>query len=893
MTTYALGPFRLDTQHDLLFRGAEPVALGRRATALLRALLERPGAVVLKEVLIEAAWPGQAVEDSNLTVQIAALRRVLAGVPGGDCWIETMPRRGYRFTGPVATETENGGMPPFTAIEPPGGPGPTPHHDAERRQITALSCELVGAARAHGTDLEDLREAVGKFQRCVSETAGRHEGFVYRRLGKNVLALFGYPFAHEHDVEQAVRAGLELCAAVGALTSGPGGPMRCRVGIATGMVIAGERARDGEGPDCEIIGDTPDLAALLRISAQPGAVVIDQVTRKLIGNLFDCRDLDTIETDGGGEPVRRWQMLGESVASRFEATRGLALIPLIGRDEEIDLLLRRWARAKARVGQVVLISGEPGIGKSRLAVAFAERLQTEPLCCLRYYCSPHHQNSALFPFIDQLCRASGFARDDPPTIKLEKLGTLLSHAEPPDEDVALLTNLLSLAASERHAPPNLSPKRKKELTVEALIRRLEGLARRSPLLIIFEDAQWIDPTSRELLDLVVNRLRTLPVLLIVTFRPEFQAPWTGHSQVTLLALSRLDRRDRTALITRIAGDKALPDEVVIQIADRTDGVPLFVEELTKSVLESGQLREEADCYVLDGALPTLAIPTSLHASLMARLDRSVSGRRVAQIGAAIGREFGYALLCDLGGLAEHELQAALAQLVASELVFQRGTPPDALYTFKHALVQDAAHGSLLRDARQQLHAQIAEALESQCPELMDAQPELLAQHCTAAGLVEKSVTYWGKAGHRSVTRSAMAEAAAQFQRALDQLALLPTNITRKREELELLSALGGVLLAVKGMAAPEMHAILTRARELWDQLGSPSEFLQIPYGQSRYHAYRGELDLALRIDEDLIRLSRAEGLITCVFGSVARACEIAGQHEEALTAQARTGSQRS
>jgi tetratricopeptide (TPR) repeat protein len=535
--------------------------------------------------------------------------------------------------------------------------------------------------------------------------------------------------------------------------------------------------------------------------------------------------------------------------------RGSAPIPLIGRDEEIDLLLRRWARAKARVGQVVLISGEPGIGKSRIAVALAERLQTEPCCYLRYFCSPHHQDSALFPFIDHLGRASGFARDDPPTTKLGKLGALLSHTEPPDEDVALLADLLSLAASERHAPPNLSPQRKKERTLEALIRHLEGLTRRSPLLIVFEDVHWIDPTSRELLDLVVDRLRTLPALLIVTFRPEFKAPWTSQAQVTMLALSRFDRRDRTALITQIAGDKALPDEVVIQIADRTDGVPLFVEELTKSVLESGHLREEADCYVLDGALLALAIPTSLHASLMARLDRSVSGRRVAQIGAAIGREFGYALLRDLGSLAEDELQGALAQLVASELVFQRGAPPDAVYTFKHTLVQDAAHGSLLRNDRQQLHAQIAEALETQSPELTDAQPELLAQHCAAAGLVEKAGTYWSKAGHRSVTRSAMAEAAALFQRALDQLALLPANITRKREELELLRALGGVLLALKGMAAPEMHAIFSRARELWEQLGSPSEFLQIRYGQSRYHAYRGELDLALRI-EDLIRLSR-------------------------------------
>ena len=352
---------------------------------------------------------------------------------------------------------------------------------------------------------------------------------------------------------------------------------------------------------------------------------------------------------------------------------------------------------------------------------------------------------------------------------------MLARAAPPDEDVAFLADLLSLPASERHPLPNLSPQRKKERTLEALIRQLEGLARQQPVVMVFEDAHWIDPTSRELLDLTVERVRSLPVLLVVTFRPEFQPPWIGQPQVTMLALNRLDRRDRTALVEQIAGGKPLPDEVVDQIADRTDGVPLFVEELTKSVLESGLLREEADRYVLDRALPPFAIPTSLHDSLMARLDRLASVRQVAQIGAAIGREFSYALLRAVSRLSEDELEAALARLVASELVFQRGTPPDAVYIFKHALVQDAAHGSLLRSSRQQLHAQIADALETHFPELMDSQPELFAQHYAEAGLVEKSVAYWGKAGRSSAARSAMAEAAAQLQKGLDQLALLPDN----------------------------------------------------------------------------------------------------------------------
>ena len=357
--------------------------------------------------------------------------------------------------------------------------------------------------------------------------------------------------------------------------------------------------------------------------------------------------------------------------------------------------------------------------------------------------------------------------------------------------------------------------------------------------------------------MAVDRVRSLPVLFVVTFRPEFQPPWVGQPQVAMLALNRLDRRDRAALVQQIAGGKPLPHEVVSQIADRTDGVPLFVEELTKSVLESGVLREELDRYVLDRTLPPpLAIPTTLQDSLMARLDRLASVRLVAQIGAAIGREFSYALLHAVSRLSESELEAALARLVASGLVFQRGATPEAVYTFKHALVQDAAHGSLLRSSRRQLHAQIADALETHFPELMDSQPELFAQHYAEAGLVEKSVSCWGRAGQKSAARSAMAEAAAQFQKGLDQLELLPETPERQRQELEFWSSLGAALRFVKGQATPEMGHAFARARELWEQLGSPSQFLHIPYGQSRHHAFRGESDLAQRLDEDLLRLSR-------------------------------------
>jgi class 3 adenylate cyclase/predicted ATPase len=852
---YSLGPFRLDTQDNLLFCGSEPLALGRRAIALLRALVERPGALVSKDALIEAAWPGQAVEESNLTVQIAALRKVLGEVPGGDRWIETMSRRGYRFIAPVVAADANS-----IATRPDEAArdsAPVPRAAPERRQITAMSCELVAApGRGDGGGLDDLRDAIATFQRCVAETVDHHGGLVVDHLGNAALVLFGYPVAQEHDAEQAVRAGLALCAAVGTARLGVAAPLQCRVGITTGMAIIGDLSPGGASEDREIIGDAPNLAMRLRVSAQPGMVSIGPITRRLVGGLFDCRDLGTIDSAGDTEPVRTWKVLGETVTvSRFEALRGPALTQLVGREEETSLLLRLWSRATASEGQIVLISGEAGLGKSRLTVALEERLTTEPHFQLRYFCSPHHQDSPLFPVVDQLGQAAGFVRDDTPASRLEKLRALAARADLPDEDVAFLLDLLMLPLPEGQSLPDLGPARKKQRTLEALSRYLDGLARQQPVVVSFEDVHWIDATSRELLDMIVERARDLKVLLIVTFRPEFQPPWAGQPRVTMLALNRLDRRDRIALVAQVAG-KALPDTIIDQIADRTDGVPLFVEELTKSVLESGLLRTEADRYVIDGTVPSLAIPTSLYASLLARLDRQKSARLAAQIGAAIGREFTYGLLRAVWALSEDELQTALTRLVASELVYQRGVSPDAAYRFKHALVRDAAYGSLLRDSRRELHALIAQALQAQSGELMETQPELFAWHYAEAGLVEQSVGFWAKAGQRSAARSALAEAAAQFQKGLDQLALLPGNPERLRQQLEFRSALGAVLIAVKGFSAAETGDAYAHARELWEQLGSPSDFIQVPYGQSLYHAVRGELDLAQRLDEDLLRLSR-------------------------------------
>src|SRR5215510_11669757 len=438
-----------------------------------------------------------------------------------------------------------------------------PAREAERRQLTVMFCDLVGSTSLSSRlDPEDLREVIAAYHHAVAEVVTRLDGFVSRYMGDGVLVYFGYPQAHEDDAERAVRAGLGAIAAVGRLDV-KSIRLQARVGIATGLVVVGDLIGKGSAQEQSVVGETPNLAARLQALADPDAVVIAAGTRRLVGDLFEYRDLGAVKVKGVAAPVPAWQVLRPSaVPSRFEALRGAVLTSLVGREEEIDLLLRRWTRAKVGDGQIVLISGEAGIGKSRITVELEERLHADPHLRLRYFCSPYCRDSALYPFIDQLWHAAEFARDDPPAAKLEKLEILLASAAPRDEDVALLADLLLLPVSERHPLPNLGPQRKKERTLEALMRQLEGLACQQPVVMVFEDAHWIDPTSRELLDLAVERVRNLPVLLIVTFRPEFQPPWTGLPQVTMLALSRLDRRDRTTLVAQISGDKALPDEVI-------------------------------------------------------------------------------------------------------------------------------------------------------------------------------------------------------------------------------------------------------------------------------------------------------------------------------------------
>jgi predicted ATPase len=602
--------------------------------------------------------------------------------------------------------------------------------------------------------------------------------------------------------------------------------LQTRVGIATGLVVVGDLIGSGDTQERGIVGETPNLAARLQSAAEPNMVVIAESTRRLLGNLFDLQDLGVRDLKGIAGPVRAWAALRAStVASRFEALHASGLTDLIGRDEECELLLRRWSRAKTGEGQVVLLSGEPGIGKSRLTAALLERLKAGPHTRLRYFCSPQHTDSALYPIIGQMQRAAGPAHDDAPGARLDKLDALLAQTSTTIEDAALIAEMLSLPNDGRYPALDLVPQQRRQRTLEALAWQLQALTHSNPVLMIFEDAHWTDPTSLELFSRTVDQIRTLRVLLIVSFRPEFDPPWIGRPYVTALTINRLAEREVSVMIDRLVGNKLIPASIRQDIIERTDGIPLFIEEMTKAVLEVDSQRA-AERAVAAAPSPALAVPASLHASLMARLDRLGPAKEVAQIGAPIGREFSHALLAAVVRKPEPELASALDRLIGAGLLFRQGMPPYATYLFKHALVQDAAYGTLLRERRRALHARIAETLEDQFAEIAESQPELLARHCTEAGLIEKAAGLWGKAGQRSLARSALVEAIEQLTRALAQIATLPATPALRREQINLQVALITPLTHVKGYAAPETKAAAERARLLIEQaeaLGEPAE----------------------------------------------------------------------
>jgi class 3 adenylate cyclase len=728
--------------------------------------------------------------------------------------------------------------------------------EAQRRQLTVMFVDLVGSTGlAAQLDPEDLREVVGAYQDSCTRVIERFEGHVAKFLGDGVLAYFGYPQAHEDDAERAIRAGLDLVDAIGRLSLPV--PLVARVGISTGEVVAGDLVGERSAEQQAVIGETPNRAFRLQALAEPGSVVIGQRTRALVGRLFDYADLGAHTIKGFSEPIQVSRVLGPSaVADRFAALRAGQLTPLVGREHEIALLLERWEQARQGEAHVVLLTGESGIGKSRVVQTLCERLENRAHAVLRYQCLPYYRHSAFQPVVEELERSAGIDRSDSSETRLEKLRAHLGALGPIGESLLTpLAQLASIATGERASALRLSPHQRKARLLAALATRVESMAARRPLVIVVEDVHWIDPSSMEFLELLIDRIRALPVLVVVTARPQAVPPHTGGTRLTALGLSPLSHRQSAALVAQMVPDKPLPAAVADEIVKKTEGVPLFVEELTKAVLDSGLLADHGDRWVLTGRLDRLAIPATLQDSLMARLDRLVAVKDVAQIAAVIGREFAYDLLEAVAGLPEDQLRDALDQLADAGLVFRRGDPPNATYTFKHALVQETAYNALLRPRREEIHGRIARTLASDFPEVMEANPELIADHYTQAGLDEEAVEFWREAGDLAVARCAPKEAIAHLGHALALLERFPASPHRSRTELGLQTTLGGALIAARGFAVDEAGAAYARAQQLCQEVNDDVRCLPALFGRWIFLAARAEMDEAVAVADAMLQLS--------------------------------------
>ncbi len=734
-------------------------------------------------------------------------------------------------------------------------PVPTPQGGAERRQLTVMFADLVGSTElSQCLDPEELRDVIRVYQDACAGAVSRYDGYVARYVGDGLLAYFGYPRAHEDDAERAVRAALAILEAVARLPAQGGRPLQVRVGIATGQVVVGDIVGEGAAQESTVVGETPNLAARLQGVASPDSVVISARTRELLGGEFELEDLGPQVLRGIAGAVPAWRVNREQTApSRFEARHPGELGAFVGRDQEVELLLARWQRAKQGEGQVALLSGEAGIGKSRIAQTLRARLQGDAHVRVQYQCSPHHANSPLYPVIRQFAFAADFARDDDAGTRLAKLESLLARSPLPPEDVALLASLLSIPAGPRYPRLDMPPQEQKQKTLQALVRGFESLARQAPLLLILEDAHWIDPTTRDLMDIMVERAASLPMLLLATHRPEFESPWSRHAHTTVLELNRLGRDACRLLVADLTRGRRLPEVVMRQIIAKTDGIPLFVEELTRTVLESDLLERREDAYVLTGPLPPLAIPSTLQDSLMARLDRLEGIKEVCQIGAAIGREFGQGLLAAVSHMDERELGHALDRLVESGIVFRRGTGPEAVYVFKHALIQDTAYDALLRSRRQQIHAGVAQALRTQFAEQVANEPEVLAHHYSQAALHAEAAPQWLLAGQRAVARSANVEAVAHLRRGIEAVAHVVSKAQASSLELDMQISLGSALIALQGYSSTETEAAYLRGRSLLDELGEDARRFPVLHGLCMLYWNRAALDRNLEVAQDMLR----------------------------------------
>jgi class 3 adenylate cyclase/tetratricopeptide (TPR) repeat protein len=764
--------------------------------------------------------------------------------------------------------------------------------DAERRQLTVMFCDLVGSTPlAERLDPEELHELLAQYQDACAGVIQHYQGYIARYVGDGLLVYFGYPQAHEGDAERAVRTGLGIVEAIRSLSrqiTAPDITLAVRIGVTTGLVVVGDIGSGERREEKAIVGETPNLAARLQTLAGPNRVVIGPTTHRLIQGLFDCEALGPQQLKGIAKPITPYLVHGlTDVASRFEVTLQRGLTPLVGREEEIGLLLKRWEQAKDADAQVVLLCGEAGAGKSRIIESFRKRFSEAPHSRVLYYGSPYHQHSAFYPAIEQLTRALRFGKDDMPEQKLDKLDAVLGDLGLPIASFGpVLAHFLSLGASERYPPLALSPEERKQRTLEVLVAVIEAMASQKPVLMVVEDAQWIDPSTLELVTLLIDQLRAKRLLMLITFRPEFAHPWSGYPHVTALMLNRLSHKECASMVAKVTGGKTLPPEVLEQIVAKTDGVPLFVEELTKNLLEAGLFEEKNGRLVLPGPLPPLAIPASLQDSLMARLDRLVTDvKKVAQLAAALGRHFSHELLAAVARVKEDALNAALSQLMAAGLIYRHGVAPAIAYEFKHALVQDAAYQSLLKRTRQEYHRRIANVLEERFPQIVQTQPELLAHHYTEAQRPEPAISYWQKAAAQAAERAGYVEALADLAKGLDLIKTLPGTSERTKQEL------GIYLRQVEALhflgRREEIVELLLPHRERIERLGDASLAGQYYFWLGWAHAWLGHrAEAAENLSRSLTEATRSgdEALMGRVHRALALECTYSGRPlEEAVT----------
>jgi class 3 adenylate cyclase len=737
----------------------------------------------------------------------------------------------------------------------------------ERRQLTVMFCDLIGStALSARLDPEELRELIQAYRKACGDVVARYDGHMAQYLGDGLMIYFGWPMAHEDDAERGVRAALEMVQAVKAIPAAK--PLEVRIGLATGSVVVGESPPDDKAEAGLAVGDTPNLAARLQTAAGTNEVVIAPTTRRLVLDAFALTDLGAQALKGIAQPVQLWRVDSVRRAEgRFNAAHGgRELAALVGRVDESTSLQRRWQQARHGQGQVVLIGGQPGIGKSRLIQGLRDGI-TEPHQTLNYQCSPYHLNSPLHPFIEQFELAAGIDPHDAPERRLEKLDAALTGSAASVAGVASLFAALLSLPTGGYPPLQVSPRKQKEQTLEALVGRVAALSRASPVLMVVEDLHWIDPTSQELLEILVPKLPGLPVLLVMTHRLEYTPVWAGQPGVTSITLNRLGHHEGARLVNTVARGRTLPPEVLDEILARTDGVPLFVEELTRSVLESGSLREQGGHYALQGPLAALAIPASLRDSLMARLDRLGPIKEFAQIGACIGREFSYELIERILALPAESLAASLDKLVEAGLVSRRGAPPKAAYTFKHALVQDAAYDSLLKTRRGELHARIAEVLENDFADLVTHAPEWLAHHHTQADHLAQAIPLWRQAGILAVGRVALKEAAAHFQKGLLLIEQLPPSGERDELELTIREPLNAAWTGLRGWAAPEVGVNAAAILRLAEQQGNAQSLLLAMWWMWTSTITQGRIaDSRLWVERLLARGGEAGSLDLRIFG---------------------------